>query len=131
MTVTMGTKRAPPWPPPHLRCDRADAGRGDPAAAGQEILKLRVCPGPAEFSEEYGYGLINAYWAVNAVEEMRLVVGRRTGNRVEVVKETTLPAKGGSFELIAPPGEYQIMAWVDVQRTGDVLEPGTISTNRI
>ncbi len=55
---------------------------------------------------------------------MRLVVGRRTGNRVEVVKETTLPAKGGSFELIAPPGEYQIMAWVDVQRTGDVLEPG-------
>ena len=41
-----------------------------------------------------------------------------------MVKETTLPAKGGSFELLATQGEYQIMAWVDVQRTGDVLEPG-------
>ena len=98
---------------------------GIPPQQVREILQAASMPlGPAEFSEEYGYGLINAYWAVNAVEEMRLVVGRRTGNRVEVVKETTLPAKGGSFELIAPPGEYQIMAWVDVQRTGDVLEPG-------
>ena len=103
---------------------------GIPPQQVREILQAASMPlGPAEFSEEYGYGLINAYWAVNAVEEMRLVVGRRTGNRVEVVKETTLP-QGGSFQLIAPPGEYQIMAgWMCAHRS--IWSRGTISTNRI
>lgn len=90
------------------------------------ILQATSMPlGPAEFSEDYGYGLINAYWAVNAATTMRLIVGSREGSTITVAAETSLPSRGGYFELPdVPPGEYQIMAWVDVQRGFDELAPG-------
>lgn len=68
----------------------------------------------------FGHGLINAYWAVNAVEEMNILVGLREGDRVIATKaETRVPAKGGSFRIEdLAIGEYQFIAWVDVNKNG-------------
>lgn len=99
---------------------------GIPPQRVVDVLKATSMPlGPKEFSEDYGYGLINAYWAVNGVETMRLIVGRREGAEITVVAETSLPARGGYFELGGIyPDEYQVFAWVDVQPGTDTLEPG-------
>jgi len=70
------------------------------------------------FSDTYGYGLINAYWAVNAVEDMRVIQGLRNGNEITVVAETTVPAKGEQFRMELVQGEYQLIAWVDVNGNG-------------
>ncbi|HHT90766.1 MAG: S8 family serine peptidase [Limnochordia bacterium] len=72
------------------------------------------------FSDTYGYGLVNAYWAVNAVEEMRIIQGRRDGDQITAVAETTVPAKGEQFRLELAQGEYQLIAWVDVNGNGVV-----------
>lgn len=70
------------------------------------------------FSDTYGYGLINAYWAVNAVEDMRVIQGLRNGDEITVVAETTVPAKGEQFRMELVQGEYQLIAWVDVNGNG-------------
>jgi hypothetical protein len=73
----------------------------------------------------YGHGLINAYWAVNAVDKMRIVVGTRTGDLVEAIAEASVNPNGGNFEFTdLPPGDYQVFAWVDVQPGSDKIEPG-------
>lgn len=99
---------------------------GIPPQEVPDVLRETAIPlGSAEFSPEYGYGLVNAYWAVTAATTMRLVVGTREGANINVVAETSLPAKGGSFQLDAvPPGDYQVFAWVDVRPGNDSLEPG-------
>ncbi|HPT83447.1 MAG TPA: S8 family serine peptidase [Limnochordia bacterium] len=96
-----------------------------PQRIPQALQETAMPLGEQEFSPEYGYGLINAYWAVNEVTTMRLVVGTRRGSKVDVVAEASLPAKGGYFQVTdIPPGEYQVMAWVDVRPGPDELEPG-------
>lgn len=99
---------------------------GIPRQEIRDVLHRTSMPlGSGEFDSEYGYGLVNAYWAVNAVDKMRLIVGTRDGSQVTVVAETALSPKGGSFALEGiPPGEYQVFAWVDVQPGTDIIEPG-------
>jgi hypothetical protein len=99
---------------------------GIPPQQVKEVLQATSMPlGPQEFSPEYGYGLINAYWAVNGADTMRLLVGRREGSEIIPVREAALPSKGGSFQLQGiPEGEYQVFAWVDVQTGTNTLEPG-------
>lgn len=53
----------------------------------------------------YGHGLINAYWAVNAVDKMRIVVGTRTGDLVEAIAEASVNPNGGNFEFTDLPRE--------------------------
>jgi len=73
------------------------------------------------FNDTYGYGLVNAYWAVNAVKDMRIIQGLRNGNEIEIVAETTVPAKGEQFRFEVVQGQYQLIAWVDVNGN-DVLD---------
>lgn len=78
-------------------------------------------PGVNQF---YGHGLINAYWAVNDVKEMRIIQGSREGNTIsEVVSEVAIAPKGGSFVIELVPGEYNLMAWVDVNQN-DIIDAG-------
>ena len=99
---------------------------GVPREQVVEVLQRTSIPlGPDEFSIKYGYGLINAYWAVNQVDSIAIMVGTREGNIITPVAETTISPKGGSFRLEAvPPGEYQVFAWLDVVKDGQGIEPG-------
>lgn len=72
------------------------------------------------FNDTYGYGLINAYWAVNAVEDMQVIQGIREGNQITAVAQTTVPSKGEQFRLELVQGDYQLIAWVDVNNNGVV-----------
>ena len=72
----------------------------------------------------YGHGLINAYWAVNNVEEMRIIQGIRDGNKiVDIASEVSIEPKGGSFAIELVPGEYNLIAWVDVNKN-NIIDAG-------
>lgn len=65
---------------------------------------------------EYGHGLVNAYWAVQAVESVRVLQGLRSGNRITEVAEemdVLLPAQG-EYTMEIQAGVWQLIAWVDV-----------------
>jgi subtilisin family serine protease len=68
----------------------------------------------------FGHGLVNAYWAVNALDDGDLLIiqGIRNGNQIEIANSTPLPLKGGQFRLDMTPGEYQFIAWIDVNKNG-------------
>lgn len=68
----------------------------------------------------FGHGLINAYWAVNDVRNIRFIQGLREGENVDVVAETSIPLKGGQFRLDLLEGEYQFIAWIDANKNGIV-----------
>ncbi len=100
---------------------------GIPTDRVAEILRQTSMPlGQSRFDLYYGYGLVNAYWAVNAVDTMRIIVGTRNGDLVNIVAETTInDPQGGDFVLPGiPPGDYQVFAWVDVQAGADRIELG-------
>ena len=68
---------------------------GVPREQVVEVLQRTSIPlGPDEFSIKYGYGLINAYWAVNQVDSIAIMVGTREGNIITPVAETTISPKG-------------------------------------
>jgi len=69
-------------------------------------------------NDTFGYGLVNAYWAVNAVEDMRIIQGLRDGNEFTIAAEVAIPAKGEQFRMELVQGEYQLIAWVDVNGNG-------------
>jgi len=66
--------------------------------------------GQSGFDEEYGYGMVNAYWAVNAVDKIHISLG-------DYSQTVNLDAKEYTFEDI-PYGEYTIEAWIDVRGNG-------------
>ncbi len=76
------------------------------------------------FDPHYGYGLINAYWAVNAVDKIRIIVGVREGSIIDIAAETSIHPKGGNFSVpLEVPGEYRLIAWVDVNKN-NVIDLG-------
>lgn len=93
---------------------------GIPKSEVREILHRTSMElqGRRGFNDTFGYGLINAYWAVNAVEDMRIIQGLRDGSEITVVAETTVPVKGEQFRMELVQGEYQLIAWVDVNGNG-------------
>lgn len=99
---------------------------GIPREQVRDILHQTSMPlGPDLFSPNYGYGLINAYWAVNAVDEIKILLGTREGDRLDIVAETAIGLRDGNFVLDnVPPGKYQVFAWIDIQKDGNSPEPG-------
>lgn len=76
------------------------------------------------FNSQVGHGLINAYWAVNGVERMRIIQGIREGNGISVIAtEDSISPKGGESTLSLVGGDYQFIAWVDVN-DNDVIDAG-------
>ncbi len=95
-----------------------------PADVREIIQRTSLDLGNPGFDPRYGHGLINAFWAVNDVQSIRILVGRREGNTIDAVleKETDLRAADYFLENI-PPGEFRIYAWIDV-RGNNIIEPG-------
>ncbi len=80
--------------------------------------------GGGDFSNEFGYGLVNAYWAVENVQEIKIMVGTKHGSTIDVVAETSVDLRSEIFYLDGiPDGDYYVFAGVDVQKTGS-FDPG-------
>jgi len=70
---------------------------------------------------QHGYGLVNAYWAVNDVQEINMLIQRESG---ETIRQTTIDLKDDNFHIDEiPHGEYTIEAWIDV-RNNNTIENG-------
>lgn len=69
-------------------------------------------------------GLINAYWALNRVSEIKVVLYKSENGNLEPVRvqELSLPEREMTFSGL-PRGDYEIRARIDVQETGRV-DPG-------
>jgi len=80
--------------------------------------------GDEGFNEEYGNGLINAYWAVNDVQKINILVGSREGNTIASVAERKIPLDNSTFSITGIPlGEHRVYAWIDVLGNGKI-DPG-------
>lgn len=99
---------------------------GIPPSRVLEVLQRTSTPlGPDRFSPEYGWGLVNAHWAVNDVDGITVMVGTGEEQPIKPVAQTTISPQGGSFVLKrVPAGEYQVFAWLDVVKDGRSVEPG-------
>lgn len=83
-----------------------------------------IHPGQDTFSKEYGYGIINANFALNNVQNIKVIIGNRKGNIIEVFKETKVSLKGGNYIINnLPVGEYSVFAWLDVT-DDDIINSG-------
>jgi len=71
----------------------------------------------------YGAGMINTYWATQDVNEIKIIVGERLDRNFEIIEEIEVPIDADKFEIEAPTGEYEVMAWIDVRGSGH-LENG-------
>lgn len=72
--------------------------------------------------EEYGQGLIHASWALHN-PSIQVIVGERIGDRVHILKERVVSPRGGEFVIErVPPGEYYLIAWIDVKKNGVIDE---------
>lgn len=77
--------------------------------------------GSEGFNEEYGYGMVNAYWAANQATEVNVLVGNRDGDNFNAVASTTASVLDNSFTLInVPAGDYEVIAWLDVRGNNQI-----------
>lgn len=69
-------------------------------------------------STDYSSGLLNAYWAINEVENIYLQL---LNEEDEIVRDKKLPLSVREFywEEI-PPGEYRVKAKIDVRESGEI-----------
>ena len=87
----------------------------DPADVEDILYRTAIDLGEPGWNEEYGHGMVNAYWAVNAVSEINISIGNY---------ETTGDITDDSYTISnIPEGEYQLTAWIDVRNNG-IIENG-------
>jgi len=82
----------------------------NPADVEDILYRTAIDLGDEGWNEEYGHGMVNAYWAVNAVDKIHISLG-------DYSQTVNLDAKEYTFEGI-PYGEYTIEAWIDVRGNG-------------
>ena len=97
---------------------------GIPKSQVREVLE-RTCMKINDYSEYYyGKGLVNAYWAVNAVEDIRLIQGIREDSKITAAVEYTMPLPETQMLMDSlEAGSYQLIAWVDVNKN-DLVDAG-------
>lgn len=96
---------------------------GIPKSEVREVLERTCMKIHNRNSYFYGHGLVNAYWAVNGVEHIRLIQGLRSGTEIQAVVEELVPLPGDQWTMELVAGEYQLIAWVDVNGN-DILDVG-------
>ncbi len=98
---------------------------GIPSYQVREILhKTSIDLGFEGRDSYYGYGLVNAYWAVNNVDKLKVIVGTLAEDTINVVIKTEISPRGGEYNISnIPAGEYRVFAWIDV-RDNNIIEPG-------
>ncbi len=96
----------------------------DPSDVRAVLHRTSFDLGSTGFDPFYGYGLINAYWAVNAVDEVKIIIGERQDDVFDKVYERKVALQDSQFEFMdVPAGTYQVYGWIDVRGTG-TLDPG-------
>jgi subtilisin family serine protease len=97
---------------------------GIPKSQVREVLE-RTCMKINDYNEYYyGKGLVNAYWAVNAVEDIRLIQGIREDSKITAAVEYTMPLPETQMLMDSlEAGSYQLIAWVDVNKN-DLVDAG-------
>ncbi|HHT43067.1 MAG TPA: S8 family serine peptidase [Firmicutes bacterium] len=96
---------------------------GIPKSQVREVLERTAMKIYDRDTYHYGHGLINAYWAVNAVEEIRLIQGLRNGTEITIVSEGRTNLSGDQTLMYLEAGEYQLIAWIDVNGN-NILDVG-------
>lgn len=77
--------------------------------------------GDEGFDTEFGYGLVNAYWAVNQVDSIRILIGELVDDSINEVVQTNIGLKDNNYNLDnIPGGTYRVYAWIDVTENGMV-----------
>ena len=72
-----------------------------------------------DFDDQHGYGLINSYWAVNNIQGLKIIIGERNNDLINIVKEKPISLKGGYFSVKEiPAGQHQVIAWIDLNKDG-------------
>jgi serine protease len=85
----------------------------------KRLQKTALHPGSEEFNSEFGYGLVNANFALRNVNQIRVILGSRRGDSFDIEQETTLSLKGGSYIFgDIPPEKYSLFAWIDSNNDG-------------
>ena len=86
--------------------------------------------GDDDFNNKHGYGLINAYWALNQVSNISVSLNKKIEGNFEVIESKQIPlnSDGFSFGKLFS-GEYRIDLLIDVQGTGEA-DPGDYTSSK-
>ncbi|MGM0436649.1 MAG: S8 family serine peptidase [Bacillota bacterium] len=80
--------------------------------------------GDPGFDSEFGYGLVNAYWAVNQVQDVKILAGEKDGDSINELMEINVGLRENSYVMEnVPAGTYAIYGWIDVTENG-VIDSG-------
>ena len=86
----------------------------------KEILEMAsIHPGVEEESDQLGHGLVNANFALNQTDKIKVIVGERSGDSIQAAAETEISIKGGDYFIgDIPIGSYSLFAWIDIKDNG-------------
>ncbi|MFW6025164.1 MAG: S8 family serine peptidase [Candidatus Woesearchaeota archaeon] len=80
--------------------------------------------GEEGFDNEFGYGLVNAYWAVNRVNSIKILAGEKEGDSINILKESLIGIKDKNYLIEnIPAGNFAIYAWVDIN-SNNIIDTG-------
>ena len=80
--------------------------------------------GNDDFSESYGYGMINSYKSVYQANKINIILGNENGDGYDIISKTKVDLNQSKFIIEdVPSGEYEVIAWIDIRDNGK-LENG-------
>lgn len=92
-----------------------------PSAVRSILQTTAVDLGPEGRDDEYGCGLVNAYWAVSGVQNLKIIVGKRVGDQIEAAAQSLVPLGVKEIpHLAVPQGTYEVYAWLDLGDAGRI-----------
>ena len=94
----------------------------DPREIPGILLRSAVDLGPPGWDQDFGYGLLNANWAVRGIDSVQVIVGDRIGNKLIEKAQTEVLIGESLTGLKVPYGEYQVFTWIDLGEPGIIDE---------
>ncbi|MBF8437731.1 peptidase S8 [Halanaerobiaceae bacterium Z-7014] len=80
--------------------------------------------GNDDYSESYGYGMINSYKSVYQANKINIILGNENGDGYDIISKTKVDLNQSKFIIEdVPSGEYEVIAWIDIRDNGK-LENG-------
>ena len=80
--------------------------------------------GDDNFSQSYGYGMINSYKSVHQANKVNIILGNKNGDGFDIISKSEVGINQSKFIIEdVPSGEYEVIAWIDIRGNGK-LENG-------